>query len=147
MKKKSFNKYNPTDLFSQLVKVLSGKSDAGNMDKLIRDLKGLSSKVFIELKKEASMDKESLYYYRKPKIYRPNGNELSTHTFTCPKCKNQLSIPPNRVLKIVYVCPSCKFQIPQENVLDSKQQIVEYMEENKRRIVDDVVDESCKESS
>jgi hypothetical protein len=49
MKKQLFNKFNPQDLFSQLVKVLSQK-DSDEMKEIIRDLRSLSSKVFKELK-------------------------------------------------------------------------------------------------
>jgi len=49
--KESFNKFNPTELFSQLVAVLSREKDRGQMDKLIKDLKSLSGKIFVELKK------------------------------------------------------------------------------------------------
>jgi len=49
MNKVSFNKENPVDLFSQLVKVLSRKNDKGQMESLIQQLKEISSKIFSEL--------------------------------------------------------------------------------------------------
>jgi len=51
--KKSFNKYNPSELISQLVGVLSKepKREKGQMDKIIKELKSISGDVFKELKK------------------------------------------------------------------------------------------------
>lgn len=51
MKKESFNKENPLELFSQLVKVLS-KKQTPEMKQIISELKSLSGKAFEELKKE-----------------------------------------------------------------------------------------------
>lgn len=50
MNKQAFNKENPVDLFSQLVKVLSRKDTKGSMTELIDQLRELSSKVFLKLK-------------------------------------------------------------------------------------------------
>jgi len=51
--KKSFNKFNPSELINQLVGVLSKepKRERGQMDKIIKELKQVSSDVFKELKK------------------------------------------------------------------------------------------------
>lgn len=51
MKKQAFNKENPADLFSQLVKVITREKDRGNMIRLIPDVKSLSGKIFTEWKK------------------------------------------------------------------------------------------------
>lgn len=51
MKKESFNKENPLELFSQLVKVLS-KKNTPEMKQIISELRSLSVKAFEELKKE-----------------------------------------------------------------------------------------------
>lgn len=53
MKKRSFNKYNPSELISQLVGVLGKepKREKGKMDDIIKEIKSISSDVFKELKK------------------------------------------------------------------------------------------------
>lgn len=144
MKKQSFNKENPTELFSQLVKVLTREKDRGKMTRLIDDLKDVSKKVFVEIKKPRLAMKnrvakfvEAIYYYDKPKIYRPNFNELDTQLFSCPKCKSKLSLPRTKVLKPVYVCPCCSFKIPYDNVLGDRKRVEEYMAENKKKKQDE----------
>lgn len=144
MNKSSFNKENPTELFSQLVKVLSREKDRGKVENLIKDLKSLSSQVYVELKKpklakgnemEEKISKivKSIYYYDKPNIFRPNFRELDSKIFFCPRCKSQLSVPRNRVIKLVYLCPTCNYKIPHEHILKTKQEVEEYMVENKKR--------------
>lgn len=48
MEKKAFNKENPSELFSQLVKVL-GRTNTPEMGKILRELKDVSKKVYTEL--------------------------------------------------------------------------------------------------
>lgn len=156
MDKKAFNKENAPELFSQLVKVLSREKDRGKVEQLIKDLKSLSSKVFVELKKpkyakEEKMDKiaklvESIYYYDKPKVYRPNFKELDTQLFNCPKCKCKLSLPRQRSIKLLYVCPSCSFKIPHEQVLNSREQVEEYMAETKKKKEEAIVSKILEEA-
>lgn len=87
---------------------------------------------------------EAIYYYDKPKVFRPNRDELDHHMFNCPKCKSQLSLPRQRSLNQLYVCPSCNFKSPYENVLNSPDQIEEYMLENKKKkkVIDNIVNEA-----
>lgn len=51
--KESFNKYNPSELVNQLVTVLSKepKRERGQMDKIIKSVREISSDIFKELKK------------------------------------------------------------------------------------------------
>jgi hypothetical protein len=55
MNKHAFNKENPVDLFSQLVKVLSKKNTENRLDDSIQRLKQLSSEVFKSLKERQIM--------------------------------------------------------------------------------------------
>jgi len=50
MNKVSFNKENPVDLFSQLIKVLSREKNRGKINELIGQLRDISSNIFTELK-------------------------------------------------------------------------------------------------
>jgi DNA-directed RNA polymerase subunit RPC12/RpoP len=88
------------------------------------------------------MDKESLYYYDKPNVYRPNNEELNTKLFNCPRCKKRLSIPRTIASNPSYVCPNCGIKIPLENILHTRDKVEEYMAEQKKRITDEVVKES-----
>ncbi|MDD5650263.1 MAG: hypothetical protein PHF86_07605 [Candidatus Nanoarchaeia archaeon] len=54
MNKQSFNKENPVDLFSQLIKVLSKQKEHNNIDSLIDKIRALSSDVFKELNKNSN---------------------------------------------------------------------------------------------
>ena len=54
VKKFAFNKENPVDLFSQLVKVLSRNMDKGRMKELINNVKRMSGEIFKELKSPIS---------------------------------------------------------------------------------------------
>ena len=83
----------------------------------------------------------AVYYYDKPRIYRPNFKEIDSKQFCCPKCKMRLSVPRTRIYKIVYECPQCKFKIPEERLLNSKERIEEYNEENRKRTVDNLMKE------
>lgn len=156
MNKKSFNKYNPQDLFSQLIGTLSKEEDRGNMKALVKELRQMSSKVFQELKKPkvAKMKMKdrvaklvnSIYYYDSPCVYRPTKVELGDRFLGCPKCKSQLSMPRQRSIKKLYLCPSCGFKTPLEKVLNTKEQIEEYMTDNKKKkcidkVVKEVMDE------
>lgn len=87
----------------------------------------------------------SIYYYNKPNIFRPNIKELDSRIFFCPKCRSKLSIPRNRIIKIFYICPSCGFEIPKEKVLETKEQVEEYMIENKKRKKDQIVEAILKD--
>jgi len=75
--------------------------------------------------------KEAIYYYRSPSIFRPNFNELTVKEFTCPKCKAILHMPRNRIIKKVYVCTNCNYEIPQDNVLYDKKILEEFQQNNK----------------
>jgi len=85
------------------------------------------------------MKKESLYYYDKSKVYRPNRSELSQQLFNCPHCKSLLSRPRHRAIKIIYCCPNCGFQIEEENILSSPDKIQERKDLKKDQLVNSVM--------
>lgn len=60
MDKISFNKENPTELFSQLVKILQRDGNSPEIPQLIQEAKKLSSKVQDALKKGKSQTYEAV---------------------------------------------------------------------------------------
>lgn len=88
----------------------------------------------------------AIYYYDKPNVYRPSTKELVSKIFFCPRCKQKLSIPREMASCPVFVCPSCGFKIPHENVLKTKKEVEEYMEENRNKKKEELEAEVVKES-
>lgn len=84
------------------------------------------------------MKKNSIYYYDKPAIYRPTKNELHSGFFYCPNCNGLLSKPRVRIIKRIFICPSCGFKIEHEKVLIDQRTIDDY-KKRKQQIVDDVI--------
>jgi DNA-directed RNA polymerase subunit RPC12/RpoP len=95
-----------------------------------------------EMKSKIAKIVNSLYYYDKPNVYRPNFSELDSKMFKCPRCKSHLSIPRNTASCPFYKCPNCGFKIPFESVLHTRERVEEYMAEQKQKQVDEVVKES-----
>lgn len=87
------------------------------------------------------MKKESVYYYNKPKVYRPNKNELHDRMFNCPKCKSMMSRPRHQIINIVYACPSCGFSIAEAKVLADSDSI-QREKDTKKNVVDNILREA-----
>lgn len=87
------------------------------------------------------MKKESVYYYNKPTVYRPNRQELHNRMFNCPKCKSMMSRPRHKILNIVYSCPSCGFTISETKILADDDSI-QREKEMKNNVVNNVLRES-----
>jgi predicted RNA-binding Zn-ribbon protein involved in translation (DUF1610 family) len=78
------------------------------------------------------MNKKSIYYYDIDNVHRPNQNELSSNEYICPNCKSQIFKSRHRVLKQIYICPCCGFQLDVTKVLEESQ-IDEAREKKKTR--------------
>ena len=143
MKKESFNKENPADLFSQIVKVIS--RDYGDNDKthrLIGEIKNIS-KEFFKIKKGS---KEAMYYYDKSNVFRPNKNELNYSEFKCPRCRGMMVQPRHKIMNPIYKCMGCGHELSAEKVLNNQDKIEEYMLENKKSLKEKVIDNVLKEN-
>ena len=70
MEKKSFNKENVPELFSQLVKVLEREGKTEEIPKLIKDLKKLSAYIQEELKKSKLIKEDNIKAVVRKRISR-----------------------------------------------------------------------------
>jgi ribosomal protein L37AE/L43A len=78
------------------------------------------------------MEKKSIYYYDINNVHRPNQQELQSNEYICPRCKSKIFKSRFRVLKQVFVCPCCGFEIEVTKVLEESQ-IDEAIEKKKNR--------------
>lgn len=148
LKKISFNKHNPTELISQLVKVLSEKSKSEKLEKVIEEIKNLSKDVFQELQKEKfAMRKNALYWSDKTNVFRPNKNELNEKLFKCPKCRNTLARIKNNKQEQVFFCANCKYEIQEQNLLHDRNKIQEFKKIKRQKVVASLVKELFEKTS